>query len=286
LIALTLGETGDDQLKALAAYGADKILHSSDDRFEQLDNHAFSKAISQAAQKSEASILLMANDFTGKALAPSTAVHLKAGIVTGVIGLPESTDPFIVKKKAFTGKAYAHIQVKSERKVFTLETNSHEISQAPKTPNIEAFEPQIEDSDFTTKITDEDKQTDKILLTDADIVVSGGRGMKGPEHWQPLEELADVLGAATACSRPVSDEKWRPEEEHVGQTGKIIAPNLYFALGISGAIQHVAGVSGSKTIVAVNNDPEAPIFEVADYGIVGDLKEVLPNLIEAAKAAR
>lgn len=286
LIAVSLGKTGEDQLKALATYGADKILHSSDDRFKQLDNHAFSKAISQAAEKTEASIILMANDFTGKALAPATAVHLKAGVLTGVIGLPESTDPFIVKKKVFTGKAYAHIQVKGERKVFTLETNSHEISQAPKEPNIEAFDPQIEDSNFTTRVVDEDKQTDKILLTDADIVISGGRGMKGPEHWQPLEELANVLGAATACSRPVSDEKWRPEEEHVGQTGKIIAPNLYFALGISGAIQHVAGVSGSKTIVAVNNDPEAPIFEVADYGIVGDLKEVLPNLIEAAKAAK
>ncbi|WP_462280206.1 electron transfer flavoprotein subunit alpha/FixB family protein [Salinivirga cyanobacteriivorans] len=286
LVALSLGKTEEDQLKTLAEYGADKILHSNDDRFEQLDNRAFSKAISQAAEKNEATIVLMANDFTGKALAPATGVHLKAGVVSGVIGLPESTDPFVVKKKVFTGKAFARIQVKGERKIFTLETNSYEITQTSKEAAIETFEPQLDEGDFTTKIIEEDKQTDKILLTDADIVVSGGRGMKGPEHWQPLEELAEVLGAATACSRPVSDEKWRPEEEHVGQTGKIIAPNLYFALGISGAIQHVAGVSGSKTIVAVNNDPEAPIFEVANYGIVGDLKEVLPNLIEAAKAAK
>ena len=286
LIALSLGEVDENQLSQLSEYGADKVLNGQDKRFETLDNHAYSKAIAQAVEETSATVVLMANDFTGKALAPATAARLKAGLATGIVNLPESTDPFIVKKKVFTGKAFARVQVNTQQKVFTLETNSFEINKAPKEAQIEPFEAKVADDEFTTKVVDVNKQTDKILLTDADIVVSGGRGMKGPEHWQPLEELANVLEAATACSRPVSDEKWRPEEEHVGQTGKIIAPNLYFALGISGAIQHVAGVSGSKTIVAVNNDPEAPIFEVADYGIVGDLKEVLPNLIEAAKAAK
>lgn len=286
LIALSLGEVDESQLQQLAEYGADKILNAKDNRFDTLDNHAFSKAIAQAAEKAEAQVVLLANDFSGKALAPATAAQLKAGLVTGIVNLPESTDPYIVTKKVFTGKAFARIQVKAEKKIFTLETNSYDISKSEKQVNIEPFDPQVQDTDFTTKVVDVNKQTDKILLTDADVVVSGGRGMKGPENWQPLEDLAEILEAATACSRPVSDEKWRPEEEHVGQTGKIIAPNLYFALGISGAIQHVAGVSGSKTIVAVNNDPEAPIFEVADYGIVGDLKEVLPNLIEAAKAVK
>ncbi len=286
LTALSMGNVAEDELQTLAKYGADKILNVADERFATLDNRAFASAIAKAAENTEAQVIVMANDFTGKAVAPAVSVKLSAGLAAGASALPESTSPFVVKKKVFTGKAVAKVQINSEKCILTLDNNSFELKETPKDANIEAFDPGVDDSQFTTNVTETNKQTDKIILTDADIVVSGGRGMKSPDNWQPLEELANVLGAATACSRPVSDEKWRPEEEHVGQTGKIIAPNLYFALGISGAIQHVAGISGSKTIVAVNTDPEAPIFEVADYGIVGDLKEVLPNLVQAAKEVK
>jgi len=184
----------------------------------------------------------------------------------------------------FTGKAETTIVVKSTVKIITLSQNSFEIIESTTDVIIESFNPELHDSDFQTEVKDVQKVTGKIILTDAEVVVSGGRGMKGPEHWSGIEELAELLGAATACSRPVSDEGWRPHEEHTGQTGKIIAPNLYFALGISGAIQHLAGVAASKVIVAVNKDHEAPIFEAADYGIIGDVHKVLPELIQAVKA--
>ena len=286
LTALSLGEVADDELQNLAKYGADKILNAADIRFATLDNRAFAQAIANAAEKVGAKVVIMANDFTGKAVAPVVSVKMNAGLVSGVSALPESTSPFVVKKKVFTGKAFAKVQINSEKCILTLDNNSFELTQNLKDANIEAFETGVSDEMFTTKVFETDKVTDKIILTDADIVVSGGRGMKSPDNWQPILDLAEVLGAGTACSRPVSDEGWRPEEEHVGQTGKIIAPTLYFAFGISGAIQHVAGVSGSKTIVAVNTDPEAPIFEVADYGIVGDVNEVIPKIVEAAKAMK
>jgi len=286
LTALSLGEVADDELQNLAKYGADKILNAADIRFATLDNRAFAQAIANAAEKVGAKVVIMANDFTGKAVAPVVSVKMNAGLVSGVSALPESTSPFVVKKKVFTGKAFAKVQINSEKCILTLDNNSFELTQNLKDANIEAFETGVSDEMFTTKVFETDKVTDKIILTDADIVVSGCRGMKSPDNWQPILDLAEVLGAGTACSRPVSDEGWRPEEEHVGQTGKIIAPTLYFAFGISGAIQHVAGVSGSKTIVAVNTDPEAPIFEVADYGIVGDVNEVIPKIVEAAKAMK
>jgi electron transfer flavoprotein alpha subunit len=286
LAALSLGEVADDELENLAKYGADKILNASDIRFVTLDNRAFAQAITNAAEKVGATVVIMANDFTGKAVAPVVSVKMNAGLVSGVSALPESTSPFVVKKKVFTGKALAKVQINSEKCILTLENNSFELTQNLKDANIEAFETGVSDDMFTTKVFETDKVTNKIILTDADIVVSGGRGMKSPDNWQPILDLAEVLGAGTACSRPVSDEGWRPEEEHVGQTGKIIAPTLYFAFGISGAIQHIAGVSGSKTIVAVNTDPEAPIFDVADYGIVGDVNEVIPRIVEAAKAMK
>lgn len=286
LTALSLGEVADDELQTLSKYGADKVLNAADIRFATLDNRAFAQAITNAVEKVGAKVVIMANDFTGKAVAPVVSVKMNAGLVSGASALPESTSPFVVKKKVFTGKAIAKVQISSEKCILTINNNSFEVTETPKQANIEAFNTGVDDATFSTKVFEIDKQTDKIILTDADIVVSGGRGMKSPDNWQPIEDLAKVLGAATACSRPVSDEGWRPEEEHVGQTGKIIAPTLYFAFGISGAIQHVAGVSGSKTIVAVNTDPEAPIFEVADYGIVGDVNEVIPKIVEAAKALK
>ncbi len=204
-------------------------------------------------------------------------------MVSGVTGLPVNYDPFTVKKKVFTQKAFANVAIKTDVKVITFAQNSFEIVENQTDVAVETFDPQIPDDMFVTKVLDTHKVTGKVLLTDAEVVVSGGRGMKGPENWGGLEELADLLGAGLACSRPVSDEGWRSHEEHVGQTGKIIAPNLYFAFGISGAIQHLGGVSSSKYIVAVNKDPEAPIFEAADYGIVGDVFKVIPQFIEAVK---
>ncbi|MCD4746520.1 MAG: electron transfer flavoprotein subunit alpha/FixB family protein, partial [Bacteroidales bacterium] len=192
-------------------------------------------------------------------------------------------EPFTVQKKVFTGKAFANVIIKSQIKVLTLSQNSFEIIETENNANIESFTPELRDTDFRTEVKDITKITGKIILTDAEIVVSGGRGMKSSDNWGPIEELAELLGAATACSRPVSDEGWRPHEEHTGQTGKIIAPNLYIACGISGAIQHLAGVSSSKYLVAINKDNEAPIFETADYGIIGDVQKVLPDMIEAVK---
>ena len=202
-------------------------------------------------------------------------------MVSGVIGLPVSFDPFVLKKKAFTSKAIANVKVNSDKKILTLAQNSVDIVEVDGSAVIEKFE--VELPERKTTISEVNKITGKVVLTDAEIIVAGGRGMKSGDNFGPFEEFANELGAATACSRPVSDEGWRPHHEHVGQTGKIVAPNLYFAFGISGAIQHVAGVSSSKLIVAVNKDPEAPIFEVADYGIVGDVNKVIPILVEAVK---
>ncbi|MCD4735940.1 MAG: electron transfer flavoprotein subunit alpha/FixB family protein [Bacteroidales bacterium] len=281
--AISIGDVSEDELKLLAGYGASKILKVEDARLKYLVNSAYSTAISRAAEQENAEVILFSNNFTGKALAPRVSVKLKAGLVTGVIALPAGLDPFIIQKKAFNGKAFANVKVNTPKKVLTLNQNSFEIVKNEGSAQVESFNPEFSDSDFRTEVKDVNKITGKVLLTDAEVVVSGGRGMKGPENWGPIEKLAELLGGATACSRPVSDEGWRPHEEHTGQTGKIIAPNLYFALGISGAIQHVAGVSSSKFIVAVNKDHEAPIFEVADYGVIGDVQKVLPELIEAVK---
>lgn len=281
--ALSIGNVADEQLKKLGNYGADKVLSAGDERLNVLINKAYASVIAQAAEKENASVVIFANNFTGKALAPRLSVKLKAGIASGVNAVPSSFEPFTVSKKVFTGKAFASVVVKSDKKILTLFQNSVDIIETGGDAAIEAFSPQLDDADFATKILDVNKVTGKVLLSDAEVVVSGGRGMKSGDNWGPLEELATELGAGLACSRPVSDEGWRPHEEHVGQTGKIIAPNLYFALGISGAIQHLGGVSSSKCIVAVNTDKDAPIFEAADYGIVGDVHKVLPELLGAIK---
>lgn len=281
--AISIGNVGDSELKKLGNYGADKVLSVNDERLNVLINKAYASIISQAAGKEGSQLLIFAHNFTGKALAPRLSVKLKAGIASGVNAVPSSFDPFTVSKKVFTGKAFANVVIKSEKKILTLFQNSVEINETRGDAAIETFAPALDDADFATKVLEVNKITGKILLSDADVVVSGGRGMKNGDNWAPLEELATELGAALACSRPVSDEGWRPHEEHVGQTGKIIAPNLYFAMGISGAIQHLGGVSSSKCIVAINTDKDAPIFESADYGIVGDVQKVLPELIAAIK---
>jgi electron transfer flavoprotein alpha subunit len=270
-------------LQKLGKYGAAKIIHASGEGMNVLDNQAWVNAIAGVAETENASVVVLSNNITGKALAPRLSVRMKAGLGAGVSGLPISTEPFVVYKKVYSGNAFADIRILSEKKILTLSQNSFELVEKQCNPGIVNISVTPEAGTIKTVVKEVQKQTGKILLTDAEVVVSGGRGMKSPDNWGPLLELAELLGAATACSRPVSDEGWRPHEEHTGQTGKIIAPNLYFAIGISGATQHLAGVSSSKFIVAINSDKDAPIFEAAQYGIVGDAAKVLPKLVEAVK---
>lgn len=284
VVALSIGNVTDDEFKKLAPYGATKVLSVNNEKLNGLNNQAYASVIAQAVAKENATIIVFSHNNAGKALAPRLSVKLKAGLVSGASALPSSYDPFTIAKKVFTQKAFTNVVVKTNIKIITLLQNAFGLIENPTNIAIEPFFPEVKDEELKTSVKESNKQTGKILLTDAEIVVSGGRGMKGPEHWGAIEELAQLLGAATACSRPVSDEGWRPHEEHTGQTGKVIAPNLYFACGISGAIQHVAGVSSSKVIVAINKDPDAPIFETADYGIVGDVHKVLPDIIAAVKA--
>ncbi|MBN2173750.1 MAG: electron transfer flavoprotein subunit alpha/FixB family protein [Bacteroidales bacterium] len=278
---VSIGNVDEAELAKLGNYGASKILKVEGDNLSSLDNQVFTGIISQAAIKENASVVILSHNNTGKAIAPRLAVKLNAALASGLGKLPLSVDPFTVNKKVFSGKAFADVVLSSDVKVLTLAQNSFELIENGGAAVIETFDAEV--GQVKTKVKDIQKQTGKILLNDAEIVVSGGRGMKSPDNWGTIEELAELLEAATACSRPVSDEGWRPHNEHTGQTGKIIAPNLYIAAGISGAIQHLAGVSSSKCIVAINTDKDAPIFEAADYGIVGDALKVLPEFINAVK---
>ena len=286
LVVLSIGEVAEDELKILGKYGADKILTVNDPKLNTLTSRVYAEVLAQAANKVESDIIVLSDNNSGKAIAPRVSVKLKAGLVAAVQELPVSLEPFVVKKRVFSGKAFGHVQVNSDKKVLTIAKNCFGLVENPCDVTIEEFAADIDTSLFKVKIVEEEEQKDKVILSDADVVVSAGRGMRSPENWTPVEELAEVLGAATACSRPVSDEGWRGHEEHVGQTGKVIAPNLYIAAGISGAIQHVAGISRSKCIVAINTDPEAPIFSVADYGIVGDVMDVLPRLTKAFRNSK
>jgi len=283
VIALSLGKVDESELKRLGNYGAQKIISTENDKLSVLDNQSYASIISGIALKENASVIIISNNNTGKAIAPRLSVLLKAGLGSSVSRLPLSINPFTVYKRTYSGNAYAHMVIKSDIKILTLAQNSYELVETENSSSIEKIAADVDSSDVKTTVREVQKQTGKLLLSDADIVVSGGRGMKSPDNWAPLVELADALGGATACSRPVSDEGWRPHEEHTGQTGKIIAPNLYIAVGISGATQHLAGISSSKYIVAINTDKDAPIFEAAQYGIVGDAMKVLPKLVTAIK---
>lgn len=284
VVALSIGNVPDEELVKLGQYGAERVLKAGAG-LNLLDNKVWSKIIVAAVEKEQANVVVLPSGIVGSALAPAVAARLKAGLVTGVVALPEEYDPMLVKKLVFTGKAYATVKVNTPVKVLTLSQNSFGVAEpGPGSATVEDFALEVQAP--AVKLLEVSKQTGKILLTDAEIVVSGGRGMKTGENFVLIEELADLLGAAVGCSRPVSDEGWRPHSEHVGQTGKIIAPVLYIACGISGAIQHVGGISSSKNIVAINTDKDAPIFEVADYGIVGDFKAVIPEMIAAIKEVK
>lgn len=286
LTVLSIGKVDDEELKTLGSYGAQKILSVDNDNLNAFDSQAYTSVISDIASAEKATIIILANNNTGKAVAPRLSVRLKAGIGSGVNKLPLNINPFTVNKRTYSGNAFAHLVISSDIKILTLAQNSFDPVSTPNNAIIEKVNVTVDKSLVRTEVKEVLKQSGKLLLTDADIVVSGGRGMKSPDNWASLLELAEALGAATACSRPVSDEGWRPHAEHTGQTGKIIAPNLYIAVGISGATQHLAGVSSSKYIVAINNDKNAPIFEAAQYGIVGDAMKVLPKLVEAAKQVK
>ncbi|HDZ41377.1 MAG TPA: electron transfer flavoprotein subunit alpha/FixB family protein [Bacteroidetes bacterium] len=283
LTALSIGEVDSAELESLGRFGASKIVSIENEKLKNLDNQAYTAVIADMAKKLGARVIILANNNTGKAVAPRLSVKLKAGVGAGVSRLPSSLEPFTVYKRVYSGNAYAHIVIKTEVRILTLAQNSFDIAEGDNKPEIEKLSYDLDPALVKTEVRDVNKQSGKLLLTDAEIVVSGGRGMRSPDNWAPIVELADLLGGATACSRPVSDEGWRPHEEHTGQTGKIIAPDLYIAVGISGATQHIAGVSASKCIVAINTDKDAPVFDVAKYGMVGDAMKVLPGLIEAVK---
>ncbi|MDP4222534.1 MAG: electron transfer flavoprotein subunit alpha/FixB family protein [Bacteroidota bacterium] len=281
--ALSIGKTDENELRKLGDFGAGKILNVVNDQLISIDNQLYTKIVADVVTSEGSRVIIFPNNISGKAIAPRLAVRLKAGTASGVSRLPLSLEPFTVYKRAYSGNAFAHMVIRSDIKIITLAQNSFEIVEKPTGAIPETVKIEVDPGQVKTTVTDTFRQAGKIVLTDADIVISGGRGMKSPDNWAPLIELASLLGGATACSRPVSDEGWRPHEEHTGQTGKIIAPNLYVAVGISGATQHLAGVSSSKYIVAINSDKDAPIFEAAQYGIVGDAMKVLPKLVEAVK---
>ena len=267
----------------LGAYGVSKVLNVSDDRLKTFNAKAFANTIGQAIAKENATTLIVSSSTDTKFLIPLVAGKLNAGYVPNVVAAPQGTSPFMVKRSSFSNKGFAYTEISSDVKIIGVSNNAYGVHENATSAAVEDFSPSLSEADFSTKSIEIDKVVGKATIADADIVVSAGRGMKGPENWGMIEELAEFLGAATACSKPVSDLGWRPHGEHVGQTGKPVASNLYIAIGISGAIQHLAGVSSSKTKVVINTDPEAPFFKAADYGIVGDAFEVIPQLIEKLK---
>lgn len=269
---------------ALATYGVDKVLNVSNDKLNNFSAKAYADVIAQAAKKEGTQIVLVSSSTDSLYLAPLVAVALEAGYASNVVALPVSTSPFQVKRTAFSNKAFNITEISTPVKVLGIAKNSFGLVEDAVSMTEEAFAPSLNDADFGIKVENIEKVSGKVTIADAEIVVSAGRGMKGPENWGMIEELASVLGAATACSKPVSDIGWRPHSEHVGQTGKPVASNLYIAVGISGAIQHIAGINSSKVKVVINTDPEAPFFKVADYGVVGDAFTVVPQLIEKLKA--
>lgn len=284
--AIAIGATDQVELEALGKYGAQKVLKVQDARLNVGVIQAYASVLSQAMQAEQADILVVANSTLGTPVAARVAAKLGASLATNVVEAPDTTAGFVVKRSIYTGKAFAKVELSNAKKVLVLKKNAATLKEVGTTAVVADFAATLTDADFATTITSSEKATGEILLPEANIVVSGGRGMKGPEQWGILEELAHTLHAATGCSKPVSDMGWRPHHEHVGQTGVKVAPQLYIAVGISGAIQHLAGVNSSKCIVVINKDADAPFFKAADYGIVGDAFDVVPKLTAALKAAK
>jgi len=284
--AIALGEVESAELEDLGKYGAEKVLHVSDSKLNQGIIQAYASVLASVMISESADVLVLADSSLGTPVAARVAAKIGASLASNVVEIPDTSSAFVVKRSIYTGKAFANVALTKDKKVIGIKKNAAEVKTVGSTISISPHSVSLQDSDFATKITSSEKATGDILLPEANIVVSGGRGMKGPEHWGMVEELAKTLGAATGCSKPVSDMGWRPHHEHVGQTGVKVAPQLYIAIGISGAIQHLAGVNSSKCIVVINKDADAPFFKAADYGIVGDAFEILPKLNEAIKAAR
>jgi electron transfer flavoprotein alpha subunit len=277
---LLLGTVKDD-LSSLGKYGVKKIYQVGETSLDQLDAQVYSAVIASAVEQTNAKVIVLSNNITGRATAPLVAARLKAGLVSGAVALPDLSNGFVVKKNVFSGKAFAHVSIKTDIKVIAISPNSYTINTTDGQAEVVSLNTTIPEK--KVKVIATNKITGSVPLGEAELVVSGGRGLKGPENWGMVEELAGLIGAATACSRAVADAHWRPHHEHVGQTGLAITPNLYIAIGISGAIQHLAGVNRSKVIVVINKDPEAPFFKAADYGIVGDAFDVVPLFIEEVK---
>ncbi len=281
-IGVCIGDVDDNALSGLGQQGLSKVVKVNEG-LSDFDASAYSKVIEMVYNQESGQALVMAFGFSGKSIASRMSVKLKAGLVTGAIDFPNLDNGFVVKKSVFSGKAFANVKINTDNKIIAVLPNSFSVEYAEGNAEVTSLNVSEKSGEAGSSVVEVKKVQGKTPLTEAELVVSAGRGLKGPENWGMVEELADLLGATTACSRPVSDMGWRPHGEHVGQTGIAIRPNLYIAIGISGAIQHLAGVNGSKVIVVINKDPEAPFFKAADYGIVGDAFEVIPKLIAEIK---
>ncbi len=285
-VALAIGSADNGSLALAGNFGAAKVLHASDAQLNIENAMAYASVLVAAVQQEGADVVVLPKSGLCDAMSARAAAKLKASVVSGVVELPEISNGFKVKRSIYTGKAFATVDVKGAIKILGVKKNAVAPVETSNTAEVVAFNTSSNSNDFVAKVISQEKASGELSLTEADIIVSGGRGLKGPENWQPLLDLAKALGAATGCSKPVSDLDWRPHHEHIGQTGIKVAPNLYIACGISGAIQHLAGVNSSKVIVAINKDPEAPFFKAADYGIVGDVFDVLPRLTKAVLASK
>ena len=281
VVAVVLGQVEGGELEKIGTSGGTKVLHADDAKLNEGVIQAYASVLAEAVGKAGADTVVLAKSSLGDAVAARLSVKIGAGLVSNVVALPQGNK---VKRSIYTGKAFANVELKGSKKIIAIKKNAVPLKTDGGAAVVEKFAPSLSDTDFKAKITSQEKAKGKVLLPEADIVVSGGRGLKGPENWGMVEELADALGAATGCSKPVSDMDWRPHHEHVGQTGVKVSPSLYIAVGISGAIQHLAGVNSSKYIVVINKDPEAPFFKAADYGVAADAFEVVPKLTEAIKA--
>lgn len=285
IIAIALGTYSQGDMENIGIAGASKVLHVSDPRLDEGVILAHASAVAQAVEKENSHTIVLAKSSLGDAVAARLSIKLGASLVSNVVELPQTENgAYRVKRSIFTGKAFANVDLAEGKKILAVKKNAIDLKLDGSLATVESFVVALDESDFASKILSTERATGEVLLPEADVVVSGGRGMKGPENWGMIEDLARTLGAATGCSKPVSDIGWRPHHEHVGQTGVKVAPSLYIAIGISGAIQHLAGVNSSKNIVVINKDPEAPFFKAADYGIVGDAFEVIPKLIAALKS--